>query len=126
LKHSDRIIKVALSPDGQIAVTICGDGSAYLWDVFSSKRLARPLQYEVGVEDCLFHRDGSKILFRCTDGTARLYDVPQQLPDDPTYIQVWARARSGFELDDKLEPRQLTQNEWLEAQEELISRENNR
>ena len=49
---------------------ISSDGSVYLWDVFSSKRLARPLQYEVGVEDCLFNPDGSK---SCSDApTARL------------------------------------------------------
>lgn len=121
LKHLDRITKVALSPDGQLAVTICGDGSAYLWDVFSSKRLARPLQYEVAVNDCVFHPNSSEILFRCADGTARLYDVPQQLRDDPTFIRAWARARTGFQLDDTLEPRQLTQAEWLQAQKELTA-----
>jgi eukaryotic-like serine/threonine-protein kinase len=126
LKHSDRIVKVTLSNDAQVAVTICSDGSACLWDVFSSKRLARPLQHEVGVEDCSFHPDSSQILFRCADGTARLYDVPQQLPEDSNLIRHWARARSGFELDDKLEPRQLSQSEWLKAQEELVSLENRR
>jgi WD40 repeat protein len=126
LKHSDRILNVALSPDGQVAVTICADGSAHLWDAFSCKRLARPLQYEVGVQECLFNPNGSEILFRCADGTARLYDVPQQLPDNSAFIQTWARARSGFELDDQLQPRQLSQSAWLNAQEELLSLENDR
>jgi WD40 repeat protein len=123
LQHSAPVMKVALSADGRVAATICSDGSASLWDVFSSKRLARPLQYEGPVRDCQFNSDGSEILFRCADGTTRLYDVPRPLPSDPALIRTWARARSGFELDDKLEPRQLSQAEWLKAQERLISLE---
>ena len=124
LVHLDRVVKVALSPDGQVAVTVSSEGAAFLWDVFSSKRLARPLRYEVGVEDCVFHPDGSEILFRCTDGTARLYSVPQQLPDDPDFIRVWARSHSGYEVDEKHEPRKLLQDEWLKAQEKLVLLEN--
>ncbi len=126
LPHSDRISKVALSPGGRIAVTICNDGSANLWDVLSSKRLARPMQYEVAVNDCLFNPEGSVILFRCVDGTARFYDVPRKLPDNPRFVRAWARAQSGFQLDDMLEPRRLTQSEWLKAQEELTTLEKGR
>ena len=126
LQHPDRVSKVALSSDGRLAITICDDGSAHVWDVSSCKRITRPMQYEIAVDDSVIHPDGSILLFRCADGTARLYDVPRQLPDDPTSIQVWAMARSGFQLDDTLEPRQLPQSEWLKAQEGLLAIEKSR
>jgi WD40 repeat protein len=122
LQHPAPVSKVALDPEGRIAVTI-SDGSAYLWDVFSSKRLARPLEYECAVQDCQFEPNGSEIQFRCADGTVRLYDIPKPLPDDPEFIHAWSRARSGFELGDTLEPRQLTQAEWLKSRERLSSLE---
>jgi eukaryotic-like serine/threonine-protein kinase len=119
LQHPNQVSKVLLSPDNEIAISICSDGSAFLWDVRSSKRIARPMQYEAAVKGCQFNRDGTEILFQCSDGTVRLYDVPKLLPDEPGFIQAWARVQSGFQLDDRLEPRQLLQAEWLTAQDQL-------
>jgi WD40 repeat protein len=115
---------VALTPDGRFAVTICDNGTAYVWDVSSCKRLTQPMQYEVAADDCEISPDSSTILFRGTDGTARLYDIPRQLPDNPRLIRAWALVRSGFEVDDTFEPRQLSQAEWLDAQNELTALEN--
>ena len=56
------------------------------------------MQYEVGVDDCEIRPDSSAILFRCTDGTARLYDIPQPMPDNPKLIHAWALAHSGFQV----------------------------
>ena len=128
LQDSVPISKVALSADGQLALTIRKDGMTRLWDVLSCKPIARPLQFEVSldgnaffVNDGVFGPDGSSILFQCADGTARLYDVPQLLPDDRELIRAWVRAQSGFELDDKGVPRQLSQSKWLEAERELTT-----
>jgi hypothetical protein len=82
------------------------------------------MQYEIAVNDCLFGPDGTVLLFRCADGTVRLYDIPQQLPDNSAFINAWARARSG--LDYKREPPQLSQADWLAAQKEVATLEKSR
>jgi WD40 repeat protein len=130
LQHADGVFASALSTGGRFAVTMRDDGVAQLWDVASGKPMARPLQFELSndgkalmVTDAVFSPDDSVILFRCSDGTARLYDVPRPLPDKPELIRVWARARSGYRIDRQSSPRQLTQGEWLEAQQKLIALE---
>jgi WD40 repeat protein len=131
MQHPNEVREVALSPDSRLALAVCTDGSAHLWDTESCKLVARPLQYGVScgeklgegdvlrVIDGEFNSDGTLILFTCSDGTARLYDVPQPMPDNPNLIRVWGRARSGFELDEKSMPRRLSQAEWLKAKKEL-------
>jgi WD40 repeat protein len=134
LQHSSKITNVALSADGSIALTIGIDGTARLWDARSCNPLGRPLEYErawgeslVGADSaggpvkCIdgeFNSQGSTILFICSDGTARLYQIPQPLPNDSAMIRAWARSRSGFELDENGVPRQLSQADWLAAQRE--------
>ena len=114
------VSKVALSADGKLALTICKDRSAHLWDTQSCKPLTRPLKYEVPVRDGMFNADGTVILFRCDDGTARLYGVPPQLPDNASIVRAWAQARTGFNVDEQGVFRKLTQAEWLASQEELV------
>jgi WD40 repeat protein len=148
LQHAGKVRSVALSPDGTLALTISVDGAtesygaAHLWDTRSCKHFADPLGYELAVKnssassdrnssavDCvegIFSSDGSTILFICGDGTARLYDVPKPLPDDPAYIRAWTRARSGYVADTNGVPRKLSQSEWLEAQSELAELEDAR
>jgi hypothetical protein len=63
------------------------------------------------------------ILFKCTDGTARLYYVPQPLADNPKIVRAWAQAQTGFKADDKGMLGRLSQSEWLASQEELSALE---
>jgi hypothetical protein len=86
------------------------------------------MQYEIGVDGAnlkvdqgTFSADASLIRFRCIDGSARLYAVPQQLPDNPTFIRAWGRAYCAFQLDNNGILRQLSQAEWLDAQREIES-----
>jgi WD40 repeat protein len=125
--HPREVSKVSFSPDDRSALTIASDGSARLWDIATSQLLARPLQYEIGlnqdsldVVDGIFSADGTSIRFQCADGTTRRYEVPQQLPDDPKFIRTWTNARSAFQLDGNGIPRPLSQAEWLNAQRELL------
>jgi WD40 repeat protein/tRNA A-37 threonylcarbamoyl transferase component Bud32 len=126
LRNSYSVSKVALSPNGRLALSIGEYGEAGLWDVSSGKPLGRPLQHEIATDEQLFKivggrfsPDNKSILFQCADGTARLYEVPQKLPDDPDRNRTWARARSGIQLDASGALHQLSQAEWLEAQRQL-------
>lgn len=123
LRHTERVSAVAMTHDERLAVVICQGGSAHLWDISSGKQVMRPMQHEIEVDGCELSPDGSEILFRGADGTVRLFDIPQQLPNDPKFIQTWAMVRSGFRLDDTFEPRRLSQAEWFSAQKELAELE---
>jgi hypothetical protein len=59
----------------------------------------------------------------CRDETARLYKVPQQLPDNPQFIKLWPRIQTGFEADEKGMLHQLSGAQWLEDQAELAELE---
>jgi eukaryotic-like serine/threonine-protein kinase len=128
MQHSTEVPTVAFSPDDRLIFTIGADGSARLWEVGTNKLLSRPMQYEIGVDGAnlkvdqgTFSADASLIRFRCIDGSARLYAVPQQLPDNPTFIRAWGRAYCAFQLDNNGILRQLSQAEWLDAQREIES-----
>ena len=66
MRHPTEVAKVAFSPDNRLALTIGGDGSARLWDIGTGKLLARPMQYEIGlnvanlkIDQGAFNADGS-------------------------------------------------------------------
>jgi WD40 repeat protein len=128
MRHPTEVQKVAFSPDDRLILTIGGDGTARLWDVVAGKLVARPLQYEIGlnngnlkIDEGVFNAEGSTICFQCTDGSTRLYAVPSQLPNDPKLIRAWAKSRGAFEMGNNGTLRQLSQAEWLEARRELQS-----
>jgi WD40 repeat protein len=126
MQHSDEVDKVAFSPDDRLVLTISRDSSARLWDVASCRLVVRPLQNEpalntrsVKLNDAAFNGDGSAILFRCSDGNIRFYNVPRQLPDDPAVVELWSKTYSGLESSSNGNLRQISQEEWLSAREEL-------
>ena len=49
-----------------------------------------------GVGDAAFSRDGTKILTGSWDGTAKLWPVPQPLPDDEPRIMAWVETVTGL------------------------------
>jgi len=126
MQHSSEVNKVVFSPDDRLALTVCGDGSARLWEVGCCKLISRPLQYEIGtggavmkINDGVFNFDGSAVVFQCDDGSVRLYNVPVQLPADSRLVQAWALAHCAFESDNNANLRRLSTAQWLSAQNEL-------
>jgi WD40 repeat protein len=142
LQHVSKVSKVSLSSDCKIALTIGSNGTAQIWDTRTCQPIARPLQRELsrnlsisdnsetlGPLKCVdgaFCPDGSMILFTCSDGTVRLFDIPQAIPDQPQMVRAWARMRSGLVLDENAVPQQLTQAEWLESRRQLMQLETDR
>jgi WD40 repeat protein len=125
MKHSSEVSQVAISPDGRLALSVCEDGTAHLWDVASCTRLVQPLRYERAIARATFNTDGSHILFQCKDGGVLLYETPRPLPNDDKLVRTWARARTGLRLDNKGMLKQLSEAEWLQAQRELAAFEKN-
>jgi WD40 repeat protein len=126
MQHPAELRKVMFSPDSRLILTVCSDGSARLWETGSCKILARPLQYGIGtgeartmIVDGAFNFEGTAILFQYSDGSARRYSIPVPLPNDSEFVTAWAKVHCAFESDNNGLLRQLSQSEWLTAQDEL-------
>jgi WD40 repeat protein len=73
--HQDRIVAVAFSPDGKLALTGSWDKTARLWDVATGKVLGPPLEHQDAVVAVAFSPDGKTVLTGSDDNTARLWEV---------------------------------------------------
>jgi WD40 repeat protein len=72
---------VALSPDGEYAVTAGGDGIARIWSTRDATMLTELRGGEGGIRSVLFAPDGKRVLTAGQDGTARIWDAGLGLPD---------------------------------------------
>jgi WD40 repeat protein len=52
--------------------------------------------HRMGVSDGAFSPDGKLVLTGCWDGTARLWDVPEALPNEPERIKMWVETMTGL------------------------------
>ena len=75
LPHPDRIYVVAISPDGNYAVTGSRDGRARLWDLNTSELIRVVANHPGGVVGLAFSPDGRTILSGGNDYLTRLWDT---------------------------------------------------
>ncbi len=66
---------VAISPDGQAALSGSADGLVILWDINTGAEVRRFEGHARSVESVAFSPDGQHILSGSADGTVRLWDV---------------------------------------------------
>ena len=132
MRHPSELRKVAFSPDDRLILTVCSDGSVYVWDVGSCKLVcARPrntrseqTSRNTTIVDGMFSSDGSSFYLNAGMALYDSTDVPPQLTDNRKIVPAWSQARTGLTLqDDSIRLQQLTQSEWLAAQAELDSLE---
>ena len=72
---------VAISPDGRTLASAADDGTVWLWDVATRRRLGRPLAGHAGaVNDVAFSPDGTLLASAGLDRTVRLWDVRARRP----------------------------------------------
>jgi WD40 repeat protein len=64
----------ALSPDGRLAVAVCGD-EARLWDVAAGRALALLTGHEQAIHSARFSADGGRVVTASDDETARLWET---------------------------------------------------
>jgi len=74
--HNNYVGYGRFSPDGSLAVTASGDGTARIWDVGTGAE-ARVLRGHLGggLNSVEFSPDGARVLTASNDWTARLWDV---------------------------------------------------
>jgi PAS domain S-box-containing protein len=80
LRHADRVLALATSPDGRTLVTGCRDGTAQLWDVETGRALGAPLPHLDRVTAVAFSPDGQVVVAGSEDGVVRLWDVAARHP----------------------------------------------
>ena len=73
--HSEKVLCMAMSPDGRLLATGSSDNSVLLWDTATGQQL-RTLLAHVGEVRCVdFSPDGQRLLSGGHDGMAVLWDV---------------------------------------------------
>ena len=68
-----KMLDAAYSPDGSRIVTAADDGTAYVWDASSGKRLFALVSDKVGIERAIFGPKGKYIATLDLSGIVRLY-----------------------------------------------------
>jgi WD40 repeat protein len=76
LKHNDKVVHAAFSPDGQRVVTASWDQTARVWDVQSGQPVTPPLKHNGEVQHAAFSPDGRRVISASWDQTARVWDLP--------------------------------------------------
>ena len=79
LSHAGQVRKVALSPDGKMAL-IGGGREARLWDTASGRPIGQPLRHTSDVLAIAFSPDGKSALTGSEIGPARLWDTASARP----------------------------------------------
>jgi WD40 repeat protein len=70
----------AFSPKGDLLLTGCRDGKAYLWSVHDGKRRGNALAHDAEIWAVAFSPDGETVLTGGWDKLARAWDVATQMP----------------------------------------------
>lgn len=73
--HTEPVLSVAYSPDGNTLATAGTDGTIRLWDAHTNRQIGEPLPGRIGESDVAFSPDGTTLATSGDDETVRLWDV---------------------------------------------------
>ena len=92
LAHQGAVWGVAFGPDG-LLVTGGKDGSAHLWDAAATGiPVGPPWSHQDRVWGLACHAGNRVVLTGSEDHTARLWDLPTPVGDEPERIALWRRC----------------------------------
>ena len=74
--HAASITDLAVSPDGKLLATACGDGTARIVDALSGATIHELRGPQAAVWSPEFSPDGTRLATACSDGRTRVYEVP--------------------------------------------------
>jgi WD40 repeat protein/serine/threonine protein kinase len=73
--HTNFVLSVDYSPDGQQIASASADGTIRLWDVASGALVHRLSGHSAAVNEVHFSADGTRLISASADGSLRLWDV---------------------------------------------------
>jgi predicted NACHT family NTPase len=76
--HTQGVVCVAFSRDGQKVITGGDDKTAIVWDATTGQRLLNVEGHTAGVTSVAFAPDGRRALTASLDATAKLWDIDRQ------------------------------------------------
>jgi WD40 repeat protein len=118
-QHQDWIRSATYSLDGTMILTGSGDGTARLWDVTTGMQVGAPMKHNGMVFAATFSPDGKTIATGGQDGKARLWVVRPPVEDDAERVTLWAKSRTGHELDTNAIFSPLDGPSWVKCYERL-------
>ncbi len=95
LPHRAKIVALAFSPDGKLALTASQDTTARLWDAATGAPVSRPLEHPGAVACAAFSPDG-RLILTAGDDTARLWDAATGRPLGPPLRHTASVLRITF------------------------------
>jgi WD40 repeat protein len=117
--HAAQIWRVAANNTETRIVTASADKSALIFDLETGRSISPPFFHREGVSDAAFSPDGKCVLTGSWDGTARLWDVPEPLPDDVDRIIPWVEKLTGLRVGPTVTGDLLPANEWIKIKPDL-------
>jgi len=99
LVHDSKVIAVTFSPDGESVVAGCDDGTARLWRVTSGAWWSAVLYHHGPVTAVAFHPTNNRlILTASTDGSARLWTMPDPVAGSADELERKFKFETGMEI----------------------------
>src|SRR5262249_3806282 len=117
--HRTAVTAVDFSPDNQLALSGCEDGTARLWHVGTGKPVGPPLMHDGDVLSVAFAPDGKHMLISSYSRHAQVWDMPISLAEDAASILRRIEVATGMELDATGTVRFLTAREWQERRKTI-------
>jgi WD40 repeat protein len=117
--HAAQIWRVAANNTETRIVTASADKNALIFDLETGRSISPPLSHHEGVSDAAFSPDGKHVLTGSWDGTARLWDVPEPLPDEADRIMVWVETLTGLRVGPTVTGDLLPAKEWEDRKKAL-------
>ena len=116
---------VAISRKGDLVLIGATDWTARLFDVNTGKQIGPSMLHEAVVKPVAFAEDDTSVWTVSPKGDFGKVPVPLPKEGSAEAIELWAKARTGIQIDDKGVFEALTGDEWLarrdrrEGQEKL-------
>jgi WD40 repeat protein len=117
--HGAQVWGVAADQTDSRIITASFDHSARIWDRVTGRPLTPPLLHKLGVSEATFSPDGKYALTGSWDGTARLWEVPQPVPDDLKRIEAWVETMTGLKIAPNGGGELLKPDEWRARKKRL-------